>query len=283
MMGMKSMKNCRRWLLSLVAFMSLFLLVAGAAAAREAVDIYQQDVPEMTTLECAKCHRQVFEALRDAGGLHKQQCRDCHDKFHSFKPGVPWEERMPACSSCHDFPHGEAMNICLECHTNAHAPIESLVATALLADLCDRCHQAQAEELSQGISGHSSQSCFDCHQGERHGVRPQCNLCHEEAHADYVTNAGCTNCHPPHAPNRISYDNKVPNSLCGGCHADQLQIQQASEKKHKELACVICHAKQHGHIPDCQYCHGNGPHNQVLLKNFNSCNECHGDPHQLAL
>lgn len=258
------------------------LLVAGPAAAAESVDIYQQDVPVMTTLECAKCHVQVFEDLRDGGGLHKQQCRDCHDKFHTFTPGVPWEDRVPACSDCHEFPHGESINACLECHANAHAPITGLIAAEKMADLCKLCHQKQVDELSQGENAHNSQTCFECHQGERHGERPQCSLCHEDAHAEYVDNAGCAACHPPHTPADIAYDNKVPNSLCGGCHVDQQQIQQNSQKKHKELACVICHA-EHGQIPECQECHGTGPHNEVLLKNFNSCGECHGDPHKLQL
>jgi predicted CXXCH cytochrome family protein len=259
------------------------LLFAGTSVAADVTDIYTQDVPEMTTIECAKCHLQVFETLRDAGGLHKQECRDCHDKFHTFTPGIPWEERVPSCASCHDYPHGEVMTACLECHKNSHAPIESLVVAEKLADMCERCHQAQGEELQQGDSAHSGQSCYDCHQGLQHGVRPKCNLCHEESHAPFVDNAGCASCHPPHVPNKVTYGSKIPNSMCGGCHADQLQVLQNSDRKHKSLACVICHANEHGQIADCQYCHDNGPHNSALLKNFDSCNDCHGDPHRLKL
>ena len=118
----------------------LLIMTTGIVVAADVADIYQQDVPQMTTLECAKCHLQVFEALRDGGGLHQQQCRDCHDRFHTFTPGTPWEERVPACSSCHEFPHGEEMNICLTCHTNAHAPVVSMVPAEKLFDLCDRCN-----------------------------------------------------------------------------------------------------------------------------------------------
>jgi predicted CXXCH cytochrome family protein len=264
-------------------FLALLLMASSLAFAADPADIYQQEVPEMTTLECAKCHVQVFEDLRDSGGLHKQQCRDCHDRFHTFTPGVPWEERVPSCTGCHELPHGEEMNVCLECHKNAHAPLESLVAAEKLADMCDRCHAPQVDELAQTVSAHSEQSCYDCHQGERHGVRPECNACHEDAHAPFVDNAGCVSCHPPHMPTAISYDNKVPNAVCGGCHAEQLEIQQASDVKHKALACVICHAEEHGTIPECQLCHGNGPHNPALLKNFSSCGECPGNPHNLKL
>jgi len=93
--------------LLLASFLALGLSLSVSAAE---VDVYQQEVPEMTTLECAKCHVPVFESLRDFGGLHKQQCRDCHEKFHTFTPGVPWEERVPSCVSCHEHPHGEEMN-----------------------------------------------------------------------------------------------------------------------------------------------------------------------------
>ena len=64
----------------------LLMSTTGIVVAADVADIYQQDVPQMTTLECAKCHLQVFEALRDEGGLHQQQCRDCHDRFHPLPP-----------------------------------------------------------------------------------------------------------------------------------------------------------------------------------------------------
>lgn len=283
MMNLKWTDGWQRRFSALILVASLLLLTAGSVVAKDDLDIYQQAVPEMTTLECAKCHLQVFESLRDAGGLHQQQCRDCHDKFHTLTPGTPWEQRVPSCSSCHDFPHGEAINTCLKCHQKAHAPLESLIANDKMADLCIQCHQTQVAELSQAESAHSGQACADCHQGTQHGEMPLCSLCHDDAHTEYVDNAGCVSCHPAHTPTSIKYDNKVPNALCAGCHADQQQLQQSSEKKHKSLTCVLCHVEDHGQIPECQRCHGNGPHNQTLLENFQSCGECHGDAHQLTL
>lgn len=279
MMKLRMLVNCR----SLLCVCLLSLFIAGPVFAEDAADIYAQDVPEMTTVECAKCHMQAFEALRDAGGLHKQQCRDCHDKFHTFTPGVVWEDRVPSCVSCHDYPHGEEMSACLACHKNAHAPIESLVASEKMADMCDRCHQQPLEDLNQTDNAHGGQACADCHQGVRHGERPHCSLCHEEVHTPFVDNAGCVACHPAHAPNSIQYGTEISNLICAGCHADQHQVQQASKKKHKLLACVVCHAKEHGNITSCQQCHDNGPHNPTLLENFTSCSDCHGDPHRLKL
>ena len=279
-----------RWRASMPSRMSmsilfgvLLFLTVSSAAATDVVDIYQQDVPQMTTLECAKCHLQIFESLRDAGGLHQQQCRDCHERFHTFTPGVPWEERVPACSTCHDFPHGEEISTCLQCHTNAHAPIESMVGAEKLFDLCQRCHPEAQQQLAEQPSAHSSQTCIDCHSGARHGQRPDCSSCHAETHAPFVDNVGCVACHAAHAPNSIRYDSQVPNAICAGCHAEQLQGLQDSTRKHTLLACVNCHADEHGLILSCQQCHGSGPHNPTLLENFSSCGECHGDAHKLKL
>ncbi|WP_303722008.1 cytochrome c3 family protein [Malonomonas rubra] len=268
---------------SLFLFGVLLLLSIATAAAEEVVDIYAQEVPKMTTLECAKCHVQVFTDLRDNGGLHKQECRECHDKFHTFTPGVAWEDRVPSCTGCHEYPHGEDMNACLECHQNAHAPIESLVVAGKLAELCVKCHQEPQTELQQPGNVHGGQECGDCHQGARHGSLPNCSECHDGAHTAYVDNAGCTACHPPHEPNRINYGTDIANDICAGCHVDQFEVLQASEKKHSLLACVVCHAKEHGSITTCQQCHGNGPHNPTLLENFEKCGDCHGDPHRLKL
>ncbi len=262
---------------------ALLLFAAGSLYAKDPVDIYQQNVPEMTTVECGRCHLQIFETLRDAGGLHKQECRDCHAKFHTFTPGVPWEERVPACSDCHDLPHGEEMNLCSGCHTNPHAPIDSLIVAEKLADFCDRCHQSVVQELTEVSSGHSEGACLECHQGTKHGQRPDCSSCHDDAHAEFVDNSGCVSCHPAHRPNQIGYDKHVANSLCGDCHGEQLKVLEATTKKHRSLNCVVCHAKEHGVIPDCQKCHGNGPHNPTMLEQFSSCGDCHGDAHKLQL
>lgn len=282
MMNNRGMRGNRIWLTLLV---SVFLLaLAGNVMAQEAaVDIYQQDVPEMTTLECAKCHVRVFADIRDAGGLHKQACRDCHEIFHTFTPGVAWEDRVPACGTCHDKPHGEEMTACKECHQNVHAPITSMVGAEALAESCAICHQDQQLELAQNVSAHTEQTCADCHMGEKHGERPLCTVCHEEPHAEFIDNASCSGCHPAHSPLVIKYDNKVETAICANCHSEQREVQKASARKHRTLACVICHAEEHGNTLDCQHCHGFGPHNPTLLKNFSGCGDCHGDPHGLTL
>jgi len=278
---MKLVKNFRCQVLLLIWI--LLFGVAGTVCAADVAAIYQQEVPEMTTLECAKCHVAVFEALRDGGGLHQQPCRDCHQKFHTFTPGTPWKERVPACSDCHGTPHGETLSACLDCHKNAHAPLASLVIAEELSDLCSDCHHQPVEDLGQENNPHAGQACVDCHQGERHGERPECVLCHSDVHVEYVDNSGCVACHPHHNPNQISYGTDIPDTICAGCHSEQQQQLQASKKKHQLLACVVCHAEEHGNVTGCRDCHGNGPHNPTLLENFNSCSDCHGSPHSLKL
>ncbi len=269
--------------LVLLAGVLAMVLLSGPCAWAEDASVYQQQIPEMTTLECAKCHVGVFTTLRDHGGLHQQPCRDCHEIFHTFTPGVPWSERVPACSQCHDNPHGEAQSDCLACHKNGHAPVFSLIPAAEMGDRCSACHQPETAAIALEGNAHGGQECIDCHQGERHGETPNCSECHEETHTPYVDNRGCIACHPPHEPNAISYGTDIDDNLCAGCHTEEFQTLQTADKKHKLLACVVCHPGQHGRVTGCVDCHANGPHNPTLLKNFSGCRDCHGNPHSLKL
>ncbi|MBN2808882.1 MAG: hypothetical protein JXR80_05250, partial [Deltaproteobacteria bacterium] len=59
--------------------------VAGAAGGVEAAAVtgaavYQQQVAPMTTLACAQCHEPVFNNIRDNGGKHQIDCRECHEE-----------------------------------------------------------------------------------------------------------------------------------------------------------------------------------------------------------
>ncbi|BCR03475.1 c-type cytochrome [Desulfuromonas versatilis] len=254
---------------------------AGPEAASGA-EVYRQPIPEMTTLECAKCHPGVFTDIRDRGGLHQLECRQCHAKFHSFQPGLAWEERVPGCRSCHDPVHGTAFVQCLTCHRNAHAPVASMVGVDQLADKCVGCHGPVAGVFEKQPSAHGEVACSDCHHG-RHGFRPLCSECHAESHTPFVDNAGCQACHPPHAPLAITLGEGVENGVCQACHPEPAAKVRQSDKKHGKLKCVFCHAGSHGEVPSCRQCHGDGPHNPELLKEFQGCRDCHGDAHTLSL
>ncbi len=273
----------------LFALMALALSAGPLSAAEvpleegEAVDVYRQDVPKLKTLDCAKCHLDIFITIRDQGGLHQLECRDCHSRFHTFKPDTPWAERVPQCVTCHDLIHGESFDQCLSCHQNAHAPLRSLISAEKLADDCARCHTAVAEVVSANPSAHAEVVCSECHY-ERHGSIPNCSECHDEPHTRYSDNASCTGCHNPHTPLQISYGDEVTNTLCQGCHSDPVKLMAASDKKHGTLKCVLCHADSHGNVPACADCHGeSGPHKAEHIEGFSGCLECHGDPHSLRL
>jgi len=248
----------------------------GSAAA-----VYQQEVEPLTTLECAQCHFSVFSDIRDNGGLHQLECRFCHQTFHSLRPGIPWEDVVPRCDTCHGEIHGPDFKQCLECHADPHAPMHSLVNMDVLGQKCGACHMSQGDEVQQFPSAHTEVACNECHH-DRHGYIPSCLECHDEPHTPFKDNDSCMACHPVHSPLEIAYGDNIVNETCGSCHQGVLKKLRAGTMKHAQLYCVFCHTDKHRNIPNCQECHAQ-PHSQGLLSKFNSCADCHGDPHVLKL
>ena len=255
-----------------------FVLVASTAVLADS-DVFSQPVEPMTTLECARCHEQVFTDLRDRGGAHKMVCRDCHETFHNFSQTLSWKDRVPACSSCHDYPHGKSdtMTACLTCHRNAHAPVASL-NLATLEPLCSSCHEQPAKEMSHP-SAHSDMACNECHQ-QRHGYLPKCIECHEEPHSAFISSKSCMQCHPVHNVSIMLYNDNIDNSACAGCHEEPASDLKKGHLAHALLNCTFCHADEHGAIATCADCHDT-PHSAEMLKEFHGCNDCHGNPHNL--
>lgn len=258
---------------------SLLLFAATCAMANAAEDLFSQKVEPFTTLDCARCHEQVFNDLRDHGDAHRMACRDCHETFHSFGRQLQWEERVPSCRSCHDYPHGNAapMTACLSCHRNAHAPLASL-DIATLEPLCAHCHSAAAEQLQQP-SAHADLSCNDCHQ-QQHGYLPKCTECHEQPHSVFESSRGCMQCHPVHNVSQLLYADDIPNLACAGCHEQPAQQLEKGHLAHSQLRCTFCHADGHGNTASCQECH-DSVHSREMLAGFSGCNDCHGGPHAL--
>lgn len=257
----------------LVSLMSL-----SAVAAAEP-DIFDQQIEPFSTLECARCHEQVFIDLRDNGGAHKMACRDCHESFHNFQRGLSLNERLPDCAGCHDQPHGddEAMLECLNCHSNAHAPVASLNIEKL-EPVCASCHSGPAEQMAQP-SAHADMSCNECHH-EQHGYLPTCIECHEEPHSTFESSTSCMQCHPVHNVSILVYSDEIPNQPCAGCHSDPFDKHAKGHLAHSKLSCTFCHANEHGNVPTCQECH-NTKHNAEMLAEFKQCSGCHGNPHDL--
>jgi predicted CXXCH cytochrome family protein len=251
------------------------------AAQEEGPEIYQQEVKPLTSLECARCHYNVFTEIRDRGGAHQLACKKCHETFHTYKPGMEWKDAVPDCNTCHDKFHGEELPDCLRCHQNAHSPTESLNVEKMSQD-CHKCHEEPAADLKKFFSAHAEMSCNECHH-DKHRYMPTCIECHEEPHAPYVDDAGCIACHPAHSPLEINYPESLANDVCISCH--KLAEEQLSQngKKHAFLQCTFCHAEKHRYVPSCQHCHGKGPHTEEMLKKFESCQDCHGTAHLLMI
>lgn len=253
-----------------------------AAVALDAPAVYQQQVSPLTTLQCAQCHEPVFNNIRDNGGKHQLNCRECHETFHAFRPGKKWHEVVPQCTTCHGEAHGAEFLACLSCHADAHAPIASLVNLKELEKGCEACHAEQKSEVVKYKSAHSEVSCGECHHTQ-HGYKPDCRECHTEPHTAYVDNATCGVCHPVHSPKEINYPKTTENAVCAGCHEEVTKHLNTSHRKHSTLACVFCHADRHAYVPQCAKCHA-APHSKAMLKRFeNNCRECHGEPHALIL
>ncbi|MBW2185131.1 MAG: hypothetical protein JRG71_01640 [Deltaproteobacteria bacterium] len=261
------------------ALTAAILLMSLSSVALASEDVFDQPIEPFSTLECARCHEQVFTDLRDFGGAHKMVCRDCHDTFHNFKRGLTLDERLPACEDCHEQPHGddEAMLDCLNCHSNAHAPVASLNIDHL-EPLCASCHNGPAEQLAQP-SSHADMSCNECHH-EQHGYLPTCIECHDEPHSIFENSASCMQCHPVHNVSIMLYSDEIPNQPCAGCHSEAFDKLEKGHLAHSELNCTFCHANEHGNVPSCEECH-NTPHNPEMLAEFDQCSDCHGSPHDL--
>ncbi len=264
---------------SKLCIISLLFLTVNVVSAASEEDVFSQSVVPLTTLECAKCHELAFNSLRDHGGAHKMDCRECHEQFHITKRDIKWEDQVPACANCHEEPHGSdaEMTACLNCHTNVHAPIASLDLEQL-EPLCAKCHEKPAQEMQQP-SAHSDMGCSDCHQ-EKHGYLPKCTECHEEPHSTFESSSSCMMCHPVHNVSIMLYSDDIPNTPCAGCHAEAAQQLQDGHLAHAQLKCTFCHANEHGTIATCQDCHDT-PHSAAMLEDFDSCNSCHGSPHDL--
>ncbi len=257
-----------------------------AGSEQQASDIYSEDLKPLDTRECARCHYGVYMTIKDAikqgEGVHRLDCKFCHEKFHSFQRGLTWDQRVPHCQDCHELPHGETepMTKCLGCHANAHAPVLSIKLEAV-EPYCARCHTDQKEEMTRYPSGHSAVECSICHH-DRHGFKPACTECHEEPHTPFRDNQGCMTCHPVHMPANLNYGPEMPDNVCAGCHDGPAGRMKITRSKHGKLHCAFCHARKHGDIPECQVCHSI-PHAEKMIKKFGSCSKCHGNPHDLNL
>lgn len=177
------------------------LLACGSTSMAGDGDSYSLDVEkmgeEMTTIDCARCHYEIFMSIKNGLGAHRIECRECHETFHSFRRGMRYEDVLPACVSCHETPHGESeqMIACRNCHVVPHAPLASLELETL-EPLCVSCHADAGARIASGRVDHGKLKCVLCH-SNRHGYVPDCKECHGDTHAQEIMEGfeGCLDCH----------------------------------------------------------------------------------------
>ncbi|NOY12174.1 MAG: cytochrome C [Deltaproteobacteria bacterium] len=280
--------------IKILVFVAVFLLSAGAAFAAPAqpvakrnslptqdATLYATNPQPLTIAQCGQCHPNRFADLKQSGGKHQFDCRECHEVFHAYNPlKNNYAEIMPKCATCHNPPHGAKHVDCLNCHQNPHTP-RRVPMTRMLAGICSDCHKTQASELKQFPSKHTKQACSSCHY-ERHGYIPSCSECHEP-HFAGQDQATCLQCHPVHQPLSIQLSTDVDLRTCNACHPQVYSKWKGTRSKHGKVSCARCHTK-HGLVPKCTDCHvPPKSHSKKLLEMFPKCLTCHLDVHDLPV
>lgn len=255
--------------------------------------LYMELPNSLSPVECGGCHYGQYTRLLKSDSKHRFDCLDCHEQLHANIPSKNnYNDILPKCANCHDFPHGEAFPNCAQCHQDPHSPlnipfsgVEVTMTNHAGKDVvaCEVCHyDTEGKEMETYPSKHNVEvGCTGCHGDEKHGVRPTCFDCHEPHTAEQVY-ADCLVCHRPHsAKNILTYPEEMSNTVCAACHTGIYDKLQANRTKHSELQCASCHVT-HGQIPRCQDCHDE-PHGAAVHKRFPNCLECHVDPHDLPV
>ncbi|MCW8892505.1 MAG: cytochrome C [Deltaproteobacteria bacterium] len=236
--------------------------------------------PQPLTLEqCGQCHPKHFKDIKQTGGKHQFDCRECHSIFHAYNPRKNnYAAIMPSCNLCHTLVHGEKHSQCLNCHQNPHAA-QKPPAINLVVNLCSDCHANQQTQLNAFPSKRTQLSCDNCHH-TGHGLIPSCAECHQP-HFETQAFTECKACHDVHQPLAINLAEDVELETCAACHSDIFAKWQKTPSKHGQVSCAACH-QVHKQIPQCQDCHATpASHSKNLLAKFPRCLDCHLDVHDL--
>lgn len=262
------MKNSQKRSLKILASMALTVTLcwtAGSGTAKANAVLSNDD--------CIKCHAAAPQTIDSKGGKHKTDvsCMDCHQGHPPTTADI-----IPQCNMCHEGEPHFALENCLGCHRDPHAPLDIKLAEGI-TDACLTCHTDQYDQLQKHPSLHTELSCSECHNA--HGLIPNCMQCHEP-HIDNQQMAECLACHKVHMPADVAYAEDIPSTQCAACHDTAYDLLVNSQVKHADLACATCHQDTHKMIPKCEDCHG-VPHPAGLLAKFPTCGDCHGIAHNL--
>ncbi len=200
-------------------------------------------------LLCERCHNME----RMAAGAS-----DRENPAHSFQ-GLDAD-----CASCHESPHGRALN-CADCHQPTR-----------FADLRTPStfdHAAATGFVLEGA--HAEAACSECHQDTRFArVGVRCADCHQDVAHRGELGFDCARCHTPHdwklSAFRLTEHQQTRFPLLGrhaliDCEACHTSVQR-DEFVGLPTDCFACHAADHagtanpdhaavGFGMDCQQCH----------------------------
>lgn len=136
---------------------------------------------------CNTCHSNIVQEIDTHKSAHSGfACSFCHER-HRYKPN---------CLDCHE-PHmeGQVFKDCVTCH-QAHQPLTLAFSEQPANANCGACHGEIREKLEGGKTKHAKFLCVFCH-GDRHGIVPNCNDCHEAPHSAELLGKfdSCQACH----------------------------------------------------------------------------------------
>jgi hypothetical protein len=176
---------------------------------------------DVSNLDCASCHMDLYNAQPDHPGQKPTTCADCHNTA-SWGAAHP-EAAFPiasgahaniACADCHDStlggPAKGANTNCLTCHAQGvcdpeHVGVGGYGYDTSKPHFCLTCHP-------DGKAASHPESPFPIKRGNHAGIA--CNQCHKSTlGSSYKTNFDCWSCHTDQHRNP-SHDPQA----CFGCH-----------------------------------------------------------------
>jgi len=201
------------------------------------------------------------------------------------------------CATCHKF-GGQARLKCLECHTEIatglsarHGLHASYNIAAGSSQQCARCHSEHNGEgfplikwntktfnhkdTGYELEGrHAGLACDKCHNASHVSTRERRTIKSKDLNRTYLgISTACVTCHEDQHKGRLGEN-------CLSCHNyvdwKSISVGQFDHSKTRYPLTGL-----HAQV-ECARCHGNGPEGkpQYVGIRFNTCSDCHRDPHQ---
>jgi predicted CXXCH cytochrome family protein len=216
---------------------------AGAAEAPETIDA-------SASCSSGECHVDVGdrEKLHWPGFAKAGECQKCHESEGGL----------------HEFSVEDPPGLCVGCHEEIAAKIESAKTVHDPVEDCTDCHDPHGGSVDALLL--EVESADD--------LKPLCFGCHDEDLIKQQYTHGpaeqgeCGICHDPHASSVNSLLLAEGAELCGDCHDEVADLLEASEYVHSpvEDGCTECHNPH------------SGPGSFMLAAEGKElCNECHDD------